>query len=159
MHQKVGHKSHPHNQDLMDDLWIVNKLVRGRIICNFQRRPTTLFDWRCLLFISSLNNNLLYTASTRCFWFGLSLTSELFEKSGECETVFFFLEKITSCSCLDRFDWITFFIGMPSLVSLIDHYKVSKLKHSQDVDCREMQVCLICSHTGTRRMYPRTKCC
>ena len=35
----------------MNDLWIVSKLLRGRIVCSFRRRPTPLFAWWILSFI------------------------------------------------------------------------------------------------------------
>ena len=86
----------------MNDLQIVSKLLRGRIVCSFRRRPTTLFAWWILSFMCSLNDNLLSRGSPRCFWFQLSLISELLRKSGGCALAFFFLEKIISCACLVR---------------------------------------------------------
>ena len=59
----------------------------------------------------SLNDNLLSRVSPRCFWFELSLTSELSEMSGIYVVAFFFQEKIISCACLvwfgsnDIFHW------------------------------------------------------
>ena len=35
----------------MNDLWIVSKLLRCRIVCSFRRRPTHLFAWWILSFI------------------------------------------------------------------------------------------------------------
>ena len=35
----------------MNDLWIVSKLLRCRIVCSFRRRPTPLFAWWILSFI------------------------------------------------------------------------------------------------------------
>ena len=62
-----------------------------------------------------LNDNLLSRVSPRCFWFELSLISELLKKSGACEVEFSFLEKIISCACLvqsglnDVFHWYALF--------------------------------------------------
>ena len=50
----------------------------------------------------SLNHNLLFRVNPTCFWFELSLISELLKKSGGFVVVFFFLEKKISCACLVR---------------------------------------------------------
>ena len=61
-----------------------------------------MFVWWNLSFMCLLNDNLPSRVSPRCFWFELSLISELLKKIGGCVIAFFSLEKIISCACLVR---------------------------------------------------------
>ena len=74
-----------------------------RHFCSFRSRRTPLFAWWILPIMCSLNDNLLSRLSPICFWFELSLISELWKNSGGCVVAFFFLEKIISCVCLVRY--------------------------------------------------------
>ena len=49
-----------------------------------------------------IDDNLLSRVRPGCFWFELSVISELLKKSGGCVVTFSSLEKIISCACLVR---------------------------------------------------------
>ena len=93
----------PHYIELIQFYYYVVDLpLRGRNVYSFRRRPTPLFALWILSFMCTLNDNLLSRVSPRCFWFELSLISDLLKKSGGCVAAFFLLEKIVSCACLAR---------------------------------------------------------
>lgn len=91
----------------MNDLYIVNKLVHGGIVCNFWKRTTPFFAYWVLLFMYSLNDTLLSTVNPKCFWSEAYFITELLKEDGGCVVVF--LSGENNFMCLPSLVWIAYF--------------------------------------------------